>query len=77
MNDALLASVKAAVESYEGPKVNIADKVEKIQEARREAAKHSTEYITQLEMEIKEKEAMLEVVKSAKPPEEMTVCHSI
>jgi ATP synthase D subunit len=77
VSDTLMASVKAAVESYEGPKVNIVDKIERIGEARREAAKHSVEYITQLEGEIREKEAMLEVVRSAKPPEEMTVRHSI
>lgn len=73
VDDSLIAKVQAAVESYKPHKVEIADKMTKIQKDRVEAAKHSAEYIAQLEIELTEKEAKLEIVKAAKPPEEMTV----
>lgn len=73
VDDSLIAKVQAAVESYKPHKVEIVDRVAKIQKDRAEAARHSAEYIAQLEVELKEKEAKLEIVRAAKPPEEMTV----
>lgn len=73
MEDSLIERVQVAVESYKSHKVDIADKMAKIQENRAEAAQHSAEYMTRLEIELQEKEARLEIVKAAKPPEEMTV----
>lgn len=68
-----MASVRVAVESYKPQRVDVTDKIAKIQENRAKAAQHAAEYIAQLEVELKEREARLETVKAAKPPEEMTV----